>query len=107
VVDEKGKETTPLDFVLRVAAGRFDDSPFDEALMEQARLVVAEQLGGGRELLGVASGQCFRLDLIAQLFRTAADPDLAFFEKLREGLPLGVDMKMDRTPLVFEEKVSW
>ena len=47
VVDEKGKETTPLDFVLRVAAGRFDDSPFDEALMEQARLVVAGHLGGG------------------------------------------------------------
>ena len=41
VVDEMGRKTTPLDFVLRVAAGRFDDSPFDEVLLEQARLVVA------------------------------------------------------------------
>jgi hypothetical protein len=55
----------------------------------------------------VAPGQCFRLDLIERLLNVAADPDWAFFERLKEGLPLGVDMTMDRTPLVFEDKVRW
>jgi len=107
VVDEMGRKTTPLDFVLRLSAGRFSDTPFDEGLMERARLAVAESLGGGADLLAVASGQCFCLDLIARLLKTAGDPDWAFYEQLREGLPLGVDTVMDRTPLVFEEKVRW
>ena len=106
-MDEKGVRTTPLDFVLRLAAGRYDDLPFNEALLDQARLTAAEHFGMGRELLGVSPGQCFRLDLIAQLLRAAADPDWPFFEALKEGLPLGVDTPMDRTPPVFEDKLSW
>ena len=104
VVDEKGRETTPMDFILRVSAGRFDASPFNEVLLKQARLVVAGLLGGGEDLLKVEPGQCFRLDLIAQLLKRAADPDWVFFEQLKKGLPLGVDAVIDRTPRVFEEK---
>jgi len=104
VVDERGRETTPMDFILRVSAGRFDASPFNEVLLDQARLVVAGLLGGGEDVLKVEPGQRFRFDLIAQLLKRAADPDWAFFDQLKKGLSLGVDMVMDRTPRVFEEK---
>jgi hypothetical protein len=107
VVDETGRATTPMDFILRVSAGRFDASPFNGAILDQARRVVAGLLGGVEDLLKVEPGQCFRLDLIAQLLKRAVDPDWAFCNQLKKGLPLGVDAVMDRTPRVFEEKTRW
>ena len=48
-----------------------------------------------------------RLPLIADLLRTLGDPDWQGFEKLREGVPVGVGHDFPRTPAVFEEKVKW
>ena len=75
MVDERGKRTTPMDVILRIAAGSFDLSPFHEDQMGRARLVVAKMLGAGQDLLEVSPGQCFRLDLIASLLRKVGDPD--------------------------------
>ena len=74
-------------------------------------------MGSGEACCGGALGRrggppeggarAVRLDLIVQLLRRAADPDWAFFDQLKDGLPLGVAAVMDRTPRVFEEKVRW
>ena len=67
VVDERGKQTSPMDIVLRLVSVRFDSNPFKEEMLNRARLEVARWLGSGEEILGVPPGQEFRLDLIAGL----------------------------------------
>ena len=41
------------------------------------------------------------------MLKRAGDPDWEFLCRLKNGLPLGVDKTMDRTPRVFEEKTRW
>jgi len=44
---------------------------------------------------------------LAELLRQLQDPDAEFVESAGEGLPLGVDWPMPRTPAVFDPKTSW
>ena len=55
----------------------------------------------------VATGQVFHLPLMAGLLRAFGDPDWSFVQGLGEGVPLGVDEGLPRTPAVFEEKGKW
>ena len=104
--DEKGRRCTPLDFVLRLACGRFETSPFPEESLAEARSRM-EQALGLESPSRPAEGQSFYLSLISGLLKLAEDPDWQFFPGLAEGVALGVGEAMPRTPKVFEEKTRW
>jgi hypothetical protein len=55
----------------------------------------------------VACNQVFLLKLISRLLRVYGDPDWEFVDGRGEGVPLGVDEPLPRTPAVFEEKGKW
>ncbi len=52
----------------------------------------------------VADGQVFHLPVMAKLLMIYGDPDWEFVGVLGDGVALGVDEQMPRTPAVFEEK---
>jgi hypothetical protein len=52
----------------------------------------------------VSAGQVFHLVLITNLLRTCGGPDWSFVQWLGDGVPLGVEEDLPRTPSVFEEK---
>ena len=68
--------------------------------------VIARLLESGEDRKMVDERQAFRLPLIADLLRSLGVPD-CLFEQLREGVPLGVNCELPRTPEVFEEKLTW
>ena len=41
------------------------------------------------------------------MLKEAGDPDWAFLLHIGEGVPLGVDEELPRTPAVYEPKVRW
>lgn len=79
----------------------------DESMLEELRNVMAEMIGGDREVLEIAEGQPFRLRLMSSLLRDAGDPDWEFLLRAEDGLPVGVTEPLPRTPAVFEEQVKW
>ena len=44
---------------------------------------------------------------VEALLLEAQDPDPQFFRHLRRGVPLGVGVRLPRTPATFERKTSW
>lgn len=50
--------------------------------------------------------QPFRLGMLAELLTVAGGPNWAFLLRLEDGVSLGVDETMDRTPEVFEQKTK-
>lgn len=81
--------------------------PFSEASLVRERTAIVEHLGLSEQQCQVADRQPFRLGMLAELLRVAGDPDWEFLHRLEEGVSLGVDEEMDRTPAVFEEKTRW
>ena len=55
----------------------------------------------------VSFGQVFHLHLIAKLLKLYGDPDWEFVDGMGDGVPLGVDEQMPRTPAVCEVKGKW
>ena len=105
--DEEGLPCSPLHFVLRLAAGRFKVDPFSDEAKEEVRTIVKDRIGIPDERCTVPENQPFRLGMVRDLLRAAGDPDWAFFDDLVDGVALGVDETMPRTPAVFEEKAAW
>ena len=54
--------------------------------------------GACPEDLRVADGQSFRLKLIGNLLKALGDPDWEYPESLEDGVPLGVDVELPRSP---------
>lgn len=63
--------------------------------------------GARGDVLRVAEGQPFRLELMRQLLEYAGDKDCEFLAAAEEGLPLGVKNPLPRTPSAFERQVEW
>ena len=99
--------TDPTAMTFRIAAGVYNDNPFSGDDMERIRGIVKKHLGLHCDQCGVAAGQSFRLEMFSELLRYFGDPDWAFFKELEQGVNIGVDCPMPRTPAVFEEKFSW
>ena len=97
----------PLSFMLKLAAGRFKSCPFEEGTLEETRAVIRETVGLNVSEDLVADGQVFHLKLLGRLLKVFGDPDWEFIDGLGEGVTLGVDEQMPRTPAVFEEKGKW
>jgi hypothetical protein len=96
-----------LGFMLRLAAGRFEESPFSEKCLMEMRWWLAVKLKLKDEDCKVAEGQAMRLGMLSVLLKELGDPDWAFVKDLEKGVALGVGIKMPRTPEVFEEKTKW
>ena len=92
-----------LDWVLRVAAGRYKTSPLDEVVIEEARQVFIRELGD----LDVPANDSIDFKLIKAFLVRAGDPDTGVFDDFVSGVNLGVTEPLPRTPAVFEEKVRW
>ena len=107
VTDGAGAKITPMDFALRLAAGKFTEDPFGERMLVDARHVIANALGLPNDAIEAVEGQELRLDLIAAILRKAGDPDWRFFLDIKKGVNLGVDAELPRADQVFEEKVRW
>jgi len=85
--EEKGDMTPTMNFALRLASGKYQESPFKEEHLEDARKDMASKLGSDNDILAVAPGQAFRLDLVARLLQKVGDPDWDFLLQLKEGSP--------------------
>jgi hypothetical protein len=99
-----GDADDALAFMLKLAAGRVKTCPFREDGLEETRASMRAMLGMPVSEDVVATGQVFHLPLMAGLLRAFGDPDWSFVQGLGEGVPLGVDEDLPRTPAVFEEK---
>ena len=97
----------PLSFMLKLAAGRFKTCPFGEPLLKETRAMFRDVLDMPAAEDVVATGQVFHLPLMARLLRAYGDPDWRFVQEIGEGVSLGVDEDLPRTPAVFEEKGKW
>ncbi len=96
-----------MGFVLKLAVGKFKENPFHEADLQGYRKEVMKIIGMDVAEDKVAEGQVMHLNLIAEVLKSCGDPDWAFIPGLAEGVNLGVDDPLPRTPGVFEEKGRW
>ena len=94
----------------KMAAGRVEQSPFEESVGE-ARSDLDRHLGRwGLDPLRKKSDRQTEVNFrrLAALAEALDDEDSDFLcEVAAKGVRLGVDVKMPRTPLVYEEKTSW
>ena len=82
----------------------------DEALRDRILRAMEEfcrMEGAEGEVLRIAEGQPFRLELMRLLLASAGDGDCEFLALAESGFPLGVKNPLPRTPLAFERQVEW
>ncbi|CAE7678421.1 unnamed protein product, partial [Symbiodinium microadriaticum] len=99
--------------VCRLATGHAKASPFPPELIKAGRDLVFKKLqgAGSRETLDrVPERQPFYLETISELLRFAGDPDWRRYTKaswsFSAGVPLGVDVRLPRTPALFFRKTK-
>ena len=104
----------PCRLVLGLACGRHHDSPFDDNLLDDARLIIKRQVhryGTQLDLDHVPDRQPFRLAMLEEFLRLSGDPDFRVFytssNSFANGVSLGVNEKLPRTPAVFARKCKW
>jgi len=92
--------------MLKLAAGRVPEPPFEERALEEVRGILFENFG--LQPCGeVAEGQCFRLELLAGMLGRFGDPDADFVRGLAGGVPIGARGDLPRAPEIYEEKTKW
>ena len=64
-----------LGFMLKLAAGRFKVSPFNDEVMKGLRAKIMNSIEFNMENDKVAEGQVFHLDLISAVLKALGDPD--------------------------------
>ena len=96
-----------LQLTIRLALGRVTESPFTEEDEVEVRELVNKAFGIEGKDCGASPRQCMRLGIISAMLHKFGDPDWQFVKDLEDGVPLGVDDELPRTPAVFEEKVKW
>lgn len=103
---------SPSAAIFRLATGNGVHSPFTEEQVRAARSAVAEATGLSAELAErVVEHQPFHLHLLSAFLEKAGDPDWRQLTQGRfsfaVGVPIGVGIRMPRTPAVFERKTAW
>ena len=102
--------------IFKIATGRFSQDPFGEELIAKGRKTVAAAMAillkvPAEPLLQVPEGQPFFLHLLAALAKAIGDPDDKILSRGRwnfaHGVPVGVGVRLPRTPAVYERKVKW
>ena len=97
--------------ICRLATGRATSSPFPGTLVLDVREALFRRLrewGSTTGLDHVAPRQPFFLEAISELLRLAGDPDWRQYTassiSFSEGVPIGVGVRLPRTPALFERK---
>ena len=95
----------------KLATGRAQCSPFPPELVSAGRDLLFNRLreaGSAAELDKVAERQPFYLEAVSELLRLAGDPDWRRYTtstwSFSKGVPLGVDVRLPRTPALFPRK---
>ena len=95
----------------KLATGRAQSSPFPGDLIGAGRDLVFRRLreaGSMADLDKVAERQPFYLEAVGELLRLAGDPDWRRYSaatwSFAKGVPLGVDVRLPRTPALFPRK---
>merc|ERR1712051_114004 len=85
VATTSGGKDSALTFMLKLAAGRFEQSPFDPEAVDGLTEKLRELLGLEVQACGIARAQPLRLGMVGALLRAFDDPDWEFFGQLSEG----------------------
>ena len=97
-------------FSFMLATGKISSSPFSEEALSCLRENIAATLGDPVGALEVPERQPFYLHLLAQSLQTLGDPDWAILTQGEEcfanGMPLGHDKPLPRTPQVFRRRLK-
>ena len=106
----------PRKLLFELACRKHKTNPFPEAMLSEARVALCDALtkhGGRRDLdlQDVPARQPFRLALLEEFLRICGDPDAAAFysasDSFAQGVRIGVNTILPRTPSVFEPKTKW
>ena len=106
--------TKNLDYkkvICYLATGKCAASPFSAAFLDRARALVFTSIrdhGSRAPLDCIPERQPFFLHAISEMLKFAGDPDWRQYTEAKHsfanGVPLGVDFRMPRTPALFERK---
>ena len=106
-----------LDLACRMAHGAFKSCPFDDELIKTGRELLLSSVGAkmgchvDARIFEAASGQPFLLNLLEFVARILGDPDWRVLRRspnnFSDGVSVGFDDKLPRTPAVYEKKVRW
>ncbi len=104
--------TDPSREVFKMATGNAEGSPFSGTQLKEAREAIADALGLDRGLaFKIRVHQPFLLELLSATLEKIGDPDWRQLTKGKwsfdQGVPIGVGIRMPRTPAVYERKTSW
>ena len=106
----------PRKLLFELACRKHKTNPFPEAMLSEARVALCDALtkhGARRDvdLQDVPARQPFRLALLEEFLRICGDPDAAAFysasDSFAQGVRIGVNTILPRTPSVFEPKTKW
>ena len=91
-----------------LATGRLKVSPFDDSTIREVRSQIAAMLPDPTAAMEVPPGQPFMLHMLSQSLEVLGDPDFEILdhgsESFAEGVPLGWDKPITRTPQVFPKR---
>ena len=94
-----------------LATGRLIKSPFSEKLINDVRARMAATLPDHEQALCKPVGQPFMLHMLSQSLKILGDPDYEMLdqgnESFAEGVPLGWDKPIARTPQVFPKRTHF
>ncbi|CAE7363410.1 unnamed protein product, partial [Symbiodinium sp. CCMP2456] len=94
-----------------LATGRMQASPFSREVVQRVRTQLANLLPDPEAALRMPPGQPFMLHLLSQSLEVLGDPDFKILdhgtESFAEGVPLGWDKPIPRTPQVFSQRTTF
>ncbi|CAE7523404.1 glyQS, partial [Symbiodinium microadriaticum] len=95
---------------MELALGRLESSPFTEEQLWRARERICDLLPAPETAREVPERQPFLLHMLGQSLKLLNDPDWEILcqgpESFAEGVPLGCNGELKRTPQVFRERVK-
>ena len=95
---------------MELAIGRLESSPFSEEQLWRARERICDLLPAPETAKEVPERQPFMLQMLGQSLKLLNDPDWEILcqgpESFAEGVPLGCNGELKRTPQVFRERVK-
>ena len=95
---------------MELALGRLKGSPFSEEQLWRARGRICDLLPAPEAAREIPERQPFMLHMLGQSLKLLGDPDWEVLcqgpESFAEGVPLGCDGELKRTPQVFRARVK-
>ncbi|CAE7331476.1 unnamed protein product, partial [Symbiodinium sp. KB8] len=95
---------------MELALGRLKESPFSEEQLWRARGRICDLLPAPEAAREIPERQPFMLHMLGQSLKLLGDPDWEVLcqgpESFAEGVPLGCDGELKRTPQVFRARVK-